>query len=164
MNNDGKAFNLHRLSRQELAALLGRTLRTITNWSQRGCPRNADGTYNLADVQQWLILRRQRRADPEPSNETIRSARDQCDLYRARYARAKARLLELEMEVKLGRLVDIESVGDKWARIGTQLKQNLETLPASLAAEIAATTSPEEAEGILRTALADVLAGLDRPN
>jgi len=43
------------LRRDELAGLLGVAASTVTKWTGQGCPRRADGRYDLAAVARWVI-------------------------------------------------------------------------------------------------------------
>jgi len=50
----GHVWEPKALSRAQLARLLGVSGPTVTGWAKRGCPRNKDKTYSLADVCRWI--------------------------------------------------------------------------------------------------------------
>jgi phage terminase Nu1 subunit (DNA packaging protein) len=43
-----------RLQQNQVASLLGVTSPAVTAWRKRGCPRNEDGSYDLAAVVRWV--------------------------------------------------------------------------------------------------------------
>jgi len=54
-NKRGGAWDPEQLQGKQLASLLGVTPPTVTQWHRdRGCPRNSNGSYSLADVFSWL--------------------------------------------------------------------------------------------------------------
>ena len=54
-NKRGGAWDPEQLQGKQLASLLNVTPPTITQWHRdRGCPRNADGSYSIAEVFEWL--------------------------------------------------------------------------------------------------------------
>jgi biotin operon repressor len=45
---------LDRISQRELIELLGRSRQQIWSWTNKGMPRNPDGSYDLSSVVSWL--------------------------------------------------------------------------------------------------------------
>lgn len=53
-NRRGGAWDPSRLTQVQLAGLVGVSGPAVTKWGARGCPRNADGTYDLPAVCRWI--------------------------------------------------------------------------------------------------------------
>ncbi|HTF34046.1 MAG TPA: hypothetical protein VK714_10155 [Myxococcota bacterium] len=79
---------------------------------------------------------------------------------RARLTRAKAVALERDNRVAAGELVEASDVGRFLENAFVIARQKLLGLPAKLAVEIAATTSPAEVQSILRGAITEALESL----
>ena len=80
--------------------LWGVTKQAVSQWARKdGCPRNEDGTFDLAEVIRW----REDRVILE--NEV-----SPMDAARARIYHAKAEKEELDLQLRKGKLLDAEEV------------------------------------------------------
>lgn len=89
----GKVVNKH-----ELAAILGKTPKTLTIWQAEGMPfaksetNGAANDYNTAEVIAWLI-RRETRTGPDPNTEKAALLKEQAEQARRRNAKEKGELI-----------------------------------------------------------------------
>lgn len=92
----GKIVNKH-----ELAAILGKTPKTLTIWQAEGMPfakseaNGAANEYNTAEVIGWLV-RRETRTGPDPNTEKAALLREQAEAARRKNAREKGALIPLD--------------------------------------------------------------------
>lgn len=91
----GKIVNKH-----ELAAILGKTPKTLTIWQAEGMPfaksesNGAANEYNTAEVIAWLV-RRETRTGPDPNSEKAALLKEQAEQARRRNAREKGELIPM---------------------------------------------------------------------
>ena len=113
-----QTLNPRALSRLDLVAVITATRvtslssATIGNWVASGCPRNADGSFDIVTIAAWLAAERRNRATS--------TAKESKALERFREARAK--LSELELKIRTGELVQSHVVEDQCREIGLTLR------------------------------------------
>lgn len=76
---------------------------------------------------------------------------------RTRKERIDRRLKELDLKVRLGELVDVDRAAALNFRVARQIRSRLEAIPDRLAEILAAETSPQSVDELLRSELAKVL-------
>ncbi|NLI79539.1 MAG: terminase small subunit [Candidatus Riflebacteria bacterium] len=122
----------HALTREDLAAALGVTVRTVTNWKQEALPRSKDGTYDLPAVITWLVER-------EASRRAKAPARQEADDSLAEYRRQKTRLVRLRFLREKGKLLPkaemVKAFTDRAFEIGRALLQLGRRFSARVAAK-----------------------------
>lgn len=109
------------LSQADAARILGKTGRTLRYWTDQGAPRNADGTYSIPDLVEWLI---QARAS-SPGDLVLESER-------ARLAKEQADKTALENQVRRGKLVEVEEVRQLWTDLVAAARARLLAMPSKL--------------------------------
>ena len=57
-----KRINPESMSLRQLASRKGVNAGSVAFWTSQGCPRKADGTFRLADVDEWLKQASERKA------------------------------------------------------------------------------------------------------
>ena len=115
------------VQRQTLAPLFDVSETTILQWvNEHDCPRNANGMYSLPAVIAWRL---------EAVQETNKSTSDKCP-HNARWRKARADMLIINLKEKQGQLVPVENVEEKWGSLLTQLKQHLLGLANSIAPRV----------------------------
>jgi len=111
-------LNPRALSRLDLVSLITATRvtslssATIGNWVAAGCPRNADGSFDIVIIAAWLAAERRNRATS--------TAKESKALERMRGYRAD--LLELQLKIRTGELVESHVVEDQCREIGLTLR------------------------------------------
>ena len=109
------------LSQADAARILGKTGRTLRYWTDQGAPRNADGTYSIPDLVEWLITK------------SASSGGDlNLEAERARLAKEQADKTALENEVRRGRLVEAEEVLRTWTDLIAAARARLLAMPSKL--------------------------------
>ena len=151
------------LTRLELAAELGHSVRTIGKWEREGLPVLARGrggqpsTYSQADVRRWLEARRRR----------LRSDQEALTAARTRRELAMARLGEQQHAVRSGKLLPIEDVDRLWSGQVAAIRARLLAIPIALADRvhrIAAIEGPAGVERVLQDAVYEALRELAEGN
>jgi phage terminase Nu1 subunit (DNA packaging protein) len=107
------------VSQTSTSAVFGTSRLTLGEWEERGCPRNADGTYDLAAVFAWRV------AEIE---ERISTARDRLAGHRARREAALAERAEMELAELKGDLLSRQAVVGGWVARFRTLATMLETV------------------------------------
>lgn len=111
-------------SKAQLAALLNKDIRSITNYQNEGMPVARGGprpTYHFQQCIAWYI---------ERERELARKGKglNELDQVRARKTHAEARKAELELEELEGRLVPLEVHEQRVTRLCEQLAARCKTL------------------------------------
>jgi len=120
----GEALNPRALSRLALVSLItatritSLTSATVGNWLAAGCPRNADGSFDIVSIAAWLAGERRNRATT--------TAKTSKALERFRDARAK--LTELQLKIRTGEIVESRLVTDQCREIGLGLRNALASI------------------------------------
>lgn len=128
----------------------------VSAW--KDCPRNKDGTWNLASVVRWKLQRAQEEAELDAG---IDERGDGLERYRA----ARADRAELEVAQMRGDLVDRADVEARWGRVLSHLVQAFDGMGKVLAPRLAmryekeiAQTVRDEVHHIIASARAAMLA------
>lgn len=133
-----------KLQAQEIARFWRVTVPAVSGWhSKAGCPRNNDGTYNLADVIAWR-------------EATIRAIPTGEKAAKERKLEAEARKKEIEVAELEGQMVPLAEIQqERLARIHA-VKQTLMTVPNAVAPMLTG-LSEFEATALLREKMREVL-------
>ena len=153
-----KIPDFQQCSAAEVGRVFGVSRQAVCAW--KGCPRNSDGSFDLAHVIQWKLesLTEQLRARaPEPPSTSLE-----------RYREARARRAELEVGQLQDSLVDKADVEARWGRVLSHLVQSFDGMGKVLAPRLAmrhekeiAATVRAEVHHIIETARAAMLADED---
>jgi len=101
----GGSLDIHRVPQNVAIGVLATTRPTVGAWEKKGCPRNADGSYDLAAVVQWRM--RELTAD-------VRRAREEANRGRQRRELAQAERAEIELAEMKGELLPRNAVVAGW--------------------------------------------------
>lgn len=74
---------------------------------------------------------------------------------------AQARLAQLDVEDREGRLVDADAVGRQWFEAGRRVRDQVLSLPARISADLAAEVDPVKVAILLEQALTQCLEAMD---
>lgn len=144
------------VSLPEFAADHAVTPRTVRNWVDRGMPcRLVDGERRVVRSQanQWL-----RAYDREQAQATKQPAK--LNASRARKLEAEARLVEMDLQEREGRLVPIEETRRVVSGLFTRLRAQMLPFPQRWAPQLAAAATITEAERLLTTGIHELMATL----
>jgi len=108
-------------TQNDLAKAVRKTLRTIGYWISEGMPVNPDGTYHIATIVEWRVLRDTNKITPGDDDQKR-------ELDKIKTERAKFELEQLKSE-----LIPRTQVEQDNARKILALKTSLLTLPKTLA-------------------------------
>jgi hypothetical protein len=117
-----------RLTAGDVGWVFGVTSKAVGFWQKAGCPRNADGTYNLPEVAAWKVAR-------ELSNAAVPIFESGSAMERQR--EAKARMIELDLEERQGRSIPLEDHKAEVIRVASIFRSSVVTMPAMLAPRLA---------------------------
>jgi len=119
----------NRVKQTDLADAIGVSTKTIQRWTQDGCPRNADKTYDLFAVLPWWRTLHERvaaeAASDEPNSPALEEGR-----------RLRNELTRLELAKRQGELVDRAEVEVAWGQVLSALAQSLAGMPAAAASRL----------------------------
>ncbi len=107
------------MSGVELAEALDKGRSTITDWVKKGCPRNKDGTFDLAPVEDWRLEQASGAAEGESWEEEGQKWR--------------ALKHKFDLEAKQGLYILTETAAAWWEDRIVEMRTALQSLGASLA-------------------------------
>jgi hypothetical protein len=137
------------VSQKYLAKCFGKTTRTMQAWTDDGMPRNADGTYSIADCFQWSM-----------SGATDGGLDPTQEL--ARKNKALADKTEMEIAVRAGELGVVAEVADWYGGHIRKAKSRLVQIPDAVGQFCdpkAAVIVVAEVRRLIHEALAELAAG-----
>jgi phage terminase Nu1 subunit (DNA packaging protein) len=142
----------------ELARVLDRTERNIQLLVQAGMPKAGHGQYDLGICMQWYIRYLQKASDTRGTDNDDGSQTSWKE-EKKRLVRLQANNEELEYRRKLGELVPVDMVKDKFIAFATTVKTRVMAVPSKVAGRLEG-ESREVIRLKLFEALRDVLNGL----
>jgi len=98
-------MDFSKLKQSDAAAAIGVSTRTLRRWEEDGCPRNADGSYNLPAIVEWLLNREGREANPEDAESSK---------WLSLYRKERYLLAKIEREKTEGELIAKADILDGW--------------------------------------------------
>lgn len=149
-------MDIRKAKRQEIADLFGVAGPTVTRWfKSEGCPRNADGSYNLVNVIQWALERERLNAAAPSGTESEESTK-----WLTKYRKERALKAESERKETEGRLLDADEVKRTAFERGKAVCESILHIPARLSPVLAGEIDPKKVEAILKTELKQALESL----
>ena len=94
-----RSVDLRSLRVGETAAAFGVSRQSIHDWSRKGCPRNADGTFPLAELIEWRVAQLLERSGERPAATA-----------ESRFRAARAEAAEMDLRERRGQLLDRREV------------------------------------------------------
>jgi len=146
------------VSQTDLAAIMGVSAMTIRAWERKGMPvarkgsRGKPGQYNTADVIRW----RGEQAALAATGDT--NAMDMEEARRRKTA-AEAALAEMDLALRRGELVEVDTVGRLVAEEYATVRANLMAMPGEMAPDLEH-LSVLEIEELLGTKVTEILDAL----
>lgn len=125
----------------KLAAILGVSRSTVVEWTAKGCPRNADGSYHVAAVEAWAAAR----SDTEGAVADGSLAQ-----WKLRRERAAALRAESELAREQRDLIPRAAVERMQLGIVESFVSALENLPAKVVPLLLGARTHTEMEDVLR--------------
>jgi len=134
----------------QLSHVLGLSAARVSVMEKKGIIRRAaDGKFSLCEaVRAYVDTKKQKKGD---AAETV------YDSARAKKMQATAEIEEMNLQLRKGSLVDIESVVDIVKTEYAIVRQRLFTIPNKVALDIFACENPEEVQEILLTQFNEAL-------
>lgn len=117
------------LNASAFADLVGVHHNTIGNWLKEGLPgrrRNRETQIDMAAAVPWVIARQRR--DLEAELALLRSGLDE-DANKAAKVAAEARLKELDLAERQGRLVYADEVEARWSQVAVAVREAMMAVP-----------------------------------
>ncbi len=146
------------VSQTDLAAIMGVTAMTVRAWERKGMPvarkgsRGRPGQYNTADVIRW----RAEQAAQAATGDT--NAMDMEEAKRRKTA-AEAALAEMDLALRRGELIEVDTVGRLVAEEYATVRANIMAMPGELAPDLEHRTVLE-IEELLSTKVTEILDAL----
>lgn len=138
-----------------VAAIFGVSTRAVRKWEQeRGCPRNADGTFNLRDVVAWW----QKEYDERLAAVEADATSDWLEEKRM----WEAKLKEVDYQERVKEVIPAPFVRRGVATVIEQFKRGLLGQPTKLAATLASLDRPEDCQSELEREHRELLEDLKR--
>jgi len=145
------------MSREELSALAGLTLRRI-NDINKALPDDEklfvptpDGKYNApVFVQHWVDYRISTQVGDAPDLETARTIHE----------RIKTRKTELQVRRMAGQLVEVREIRRLWGDVANTVMQSMMRLPSKVAPLIVMMENAETIAGLIEREVRDVLVNI----
>ncbi|MGD9906434.1 MAG: hypothetical protein AB7U83_23445 [Vicinamibacterales bacterium] len=153
------------VGRQTLAAVLGVSLRTVSDLEAAGvvvpARRGRGGRKSLYDLVYCVPAYIATLKATAPATETLTTARQ-------RVAALRATVLQQQIDRHAGKVVSIDAARREAFESGRTIRTLLEALPARLSHEIAACSDPARVfqilDGAIRDALTTIADALDAPD
>lgn len=153
-----KTGKLRLISVAEMAALVGKTPRTIRVWIEEGMPLHTRGEgagtkheINAPDAFKWLVDREK----SEGANATARYEKGRADKMEI-----EAKLVAIELERVQGTVVDVPVAISIFADRLAAIRGSLQSMPARSSIALAAAKTREEARSILEDEINEVLRSM----
>jgi phage terminase Nu1 subunit (DNA packaging protein) len=144
-------------TKPQLAAEIDRGVRQITEYLQRGMPREPGGGYCVEDCQAWI------EANIRPTGRGDESDEQSQRAYWEEYkVREQALLEELKRKREEGKLVEIEPILNEWKQHISEARSLLEALPDRLVAVLPDATAAKVRKRIRAAAVKVVDEALNR--
>ncbi len=146
------------VSQSELAAIMGVSAMTIRAWERKGMPvvhkgaRGRPGQYNTADVIRW-------RAEQAALAATGDTHAMDMEEARRRKTAAEAALVEMDLALRRGELVEVEVVGRLVAEEYATVRANIMAMSGEMAPDLEHRTALE-IEELLSTKVTEILDAL----
>ncbi len=146
------------VGRQRLAAFLGFSERSITEWTRAGMPvhrvggRGKENEYDTAEVVPWLLSRETSSGDPE----TIAARR--------RIACAEAGRREIRLARERGEVADLRLVGMTWERAIGVFRNRMLGLPRRAVPRLRGVPADTKREKLLTELVHEALNELAETN
>ena len=117
------AANFDSLNQRQLSQLHGVSVRSITNWTAAGHPRNRDGSYSASDSIAWRVAR-------EVHGGLSLTGE------RARLAKVQRELGELKLAVEREDLAPLSLIEQEFGALLAEIRTNALAIPTKIAPEL----------------------------
>lgn len=144
------------MPKSAVAEFYGVSVPAVDGWIRRGCPvheRTTNGrikSLHLPDVVRWRESARE--SDSEDGLDPIAE--------RARKDKEHADKLALENQARRGELVDVGEVGALWAKLASETRSRLLSIPTKAAPLVIGCARIAQAQDILETEIHDALGAI----
>ena len=149
--------------KSELAGILGRSERTLTEWQKNGMPIKVDGIrgsanqYDTVECIEWMIQREVKRAMGDGPNTEAEGWHDP-DQELARLRHHQANKVALEEQQLRGKLLDAEEVQLAMGKLDAEVRSAMLSMPSRMAPTLIKLKTVTAIRQALKT---DVLGALD---
>ena len=132
-------------SQEQIAKLLGRTVRTVQRLIKEGMPVTPQGKYDPIEIRSWLLLREKKKTEKGRGKE----------FWEAKYREYKAKLAEITLKQQRGELIYRSSVERQFIMTSLALKNGFLGLANSLPPVLHG-KEPTEIQVILKDRIGEV--------
>lgn len=151
------------VNKQQLAKILGRSVKILTEWQREGMPvevlgkggRGRSSEYDTAKVIDWLIQRERKNLVTTGDGEVYDFATE-----KSRLTYHQANKAELEEKVLRGELQHVDEIRAKWSAELTAFRAKLLAIPTKSAPEMQYLNDLSEIEEFLKSMIHDALGEL----
>lgn len=125
------------VSSKDLCEIFDVNSKTLSRWSQAGCPKLKKDQWDLRVILEWWTENiYEPRLETEEKDESLKNARQ-------RYWKAKAEREEINVSLIKGELIPKKELADLWGSRVVEVKQGLMNLADRLPPILEAKTQPE---------------------
>lgn len=139
-------------TQEALARLFSVSVRTVQNWTRDGLPRNKEGHFNLAEVQEWRYRRNNKRKGK--ADESGLTWDDELK-------RLRAELLKMKIAEDRKRLVPIHTIKAFIVQLVIEIKTKMLGIPSSLAFQLIG-LDVHAIENVLRKRIEELVVDMSR--
>lgn len=140
-----------------LRALFGISPAALVKWTDKGCPKQSVGWYDLEDVLQWRGCIGGRKSpvdsDDEDGSSTLQEQKMRADI---KYKRAQGELAEIKRDFANDKYIERSQVVADLGRFFDGLRATMRNIPARLGVELAQYMPPHEARRATQRIAEDV--------
>lgn len=154
---------MHLVNKRELAELVGKSERTLTEWQKNGMPifvdaiRGGENKYDMPEVIEWLIERAVNKALGGVNNNP--DGLDS-DMELARLRHHQANIAQLDEHERRGVLLNAEDVNLAMGELDNQVRSAVLAMPARLAPSLVKIRTVKEMRNKIHQACLTVLSSL----
>jgi len=140
--------------KKPVAEHFGITPRQVLNWEKQGMPRLGGRRYDLVQIQLWrdqkqgIIPSRSPGGAGDPRQGFLTPQQGK-DFQEERLKKAKAELIEMDVRLRRGELVELKKVETLFVARVIEVKTGLLSLPRSLPPELTACKNEREMEVVI---------------
>lgn len=153
------------VTRQELATVLGVSLKTISAWTADGMPlavRNGSGRANNYDLKTVIVWYTAHEIEKAMADGEGGPGGDGLTAARKKNLEVKTAREEEKLKKELAQVIPADLVLAEWSSILMELRQSCLDIPARLGPALTRLTDRIEIEELIRTEIYTVLTALSR--
>ena len=115
-------------TQEEVAKILGVSVRTVQYWTRDGMPVTSQGMYDLIEIRAWRLIKNKKARKTDDGNKKVD--------WEQKYREVKYRLAELDYKKALGEMVSVEDTRREIISNILVVNQKLLVIPMQVAPQL----------------------------